>query len=297
MAAKRYSRHSAGTANERISMAKTKTDQATSPRFWRDAQLPFVEARDVLDGRQLCYAPHSHEFFSIGAITRGRSTYLNQKAREEVAAGTLVLMNPGDVHACNPLDGQAWSYRMFYVDVAWLTELQHQLGFSRNQPLRAYADILSHDPALYRGLNHLYHLLGDEQAEVMHKHCALLDFFAELQQCLDPAPAKRRADNPRLRLAAELIRERCTEALKLEDICAATGLSASYLTRSFRRCYGMTPHAYLINSRVQFAQARLRRGGQIAEVALEAGFADQAHLQRTFKQLLAATPGQYRHAR
>mgnify|MGYP006200658515 CR=1 FL=1 len=25
--------------------------------------------------------------------------------------------------------------------------------------------------------------------------------------------------------------------------------------------------------------------------------ADQAHLQRTFKQLLAATPGQYRHAR
>ena len=31
-------------------------------------------------------------------------------------------------------------------------------------------------------------------------------------------------------------------------------------------------------------------------VALAAGFADQAHLQRTFKQLLAATPGQYRYA-
>lgn len=278
-------------------MAKTKADQATSPRFWRDSQLPFVEARDVLDGRQLCYAPHSHEFFSIGAITRGRSTYLNEKARERLAAGTVVLMNPGDVHACNPLDGQAWSYRMFYVDVAWLSELQHQLGFSRNQQLRAFADILSHDPVLYRGLNRLYRLLGDDQAEVMHKHCALLDFFAELQQRLDPAPAKPREDNPRLRLAAELIRERCTEALKLEDICAAAGLSASYLTRSFRRCYGMTPHAYLINSRVQFAQARLRRGGQIAEVALAAGFADQAHLQRTFKQLLAATPGQYRHTR
>ena len=215
-------------------------DQATTPRFWRDPALPFVEARDVLDGRQLCYAPHSHEFFSIGAITRGRSTYLNEKARERIGAGSVVLMNPGDVHACNPLDGQPWSYRMFYVDVAWLTELQ---------------------------------------------------------QRLDPAPAKPRKDNPRLRLAAELIRERCTEALKLEDICAAAGLSPSYLTRSFRRCYGMTPHAYLINSRVQFAQARLRRGGQIAEVALAAGFADQAHLQRTFKQLLAATPGQYRHAR
>jgi AraC-like DNA-binding protein len=58
----------------------------------------------------------------------------------------------------------------------------------------------------------------------------------------------------------------------------------------------MTPHAYLINSRIQYAQARLRRGEAIAEVALAAGFADQAHLQRTFKQLLAATPGQYRRS-
>lgn len=272
-----------------------KPDPATTPRFWRDPQLPFVEARDVLDGRRLCYAPHSHEVFSIGAITRGRSTYLNEKAHERIAAGTVVLMNPGDVHACNPIDRQPWSYRMFYVDAAWLTELQHQLGFSHNQPLRAFADILSHDPALYRGLNRLYRLLADEQADTLHKHCALLDFFGELQQRLDPAPVDRREDNPRIRLAAELIRERCTEALKLEEICAAVGLSPSYLNRSFRRCYGMTPHAYLINSRVQFAQARLRRGGQIAEVALAAGFADQAHLQRTFKQLLAATPGQYRH--
>lgn len=272
-----------------------KPDPATTPRFWRDSQLPFVEARDVLDGRQLCYAPHSHEVFSIGAITRGRSTYLNEKVHERIAAGTVVLMNPGDVHACNPIDGQPWSYRMFYVDVAWLTELQHQLGFSRNQPLRAFADILSHDPTLYRGLNRLYRLLIDEQADPLQKHCALLEFFGELQQRLNPAPVERREDNPRIRLAAELIRERCTEALKLEDICAAVGLSPSYLNRSFCRCYGMTPHAYLINSRVQFAQARLRRGGQIAEVALAAGFADQAHLQRTFKQLLAATPGQYRH--
>lgn len=56
----------------------------------------------------------------------------------------------------------------------------------------------------------------------------------------------------------------------------------------------MTPHAYLTNRRVQFAREQLRRGVPIAEVALAAGFADQAHLQRAFKQLLAATPGHYR---
>ncbi|WP_421021830.1 AraC family ligand binding domain-containing protein, partial [Klebsiella pneumoniae] len=60
-------------------------------RFWRDPALPFVEARKVGDGRQVCYAAHSHESFSIGVITGGRSTYLNGDQRHEVAAGTTVL--------------------------------------------------------------------------------------------------------------------------------------------------------------------------------------------------------------
>ncbi|MNC54231.1 HTH-type transcriptional activator RhaS [compost metagenome] len=74
----------------------------------------------------------------------------------------------------------------------------------------------------------------------------------------------------------------------------AAGLSTSYLIRAFKQQFGLTPHGYLLDQRVQFARARLRRGALIAEVALEAGFADQAHLQRAFKRHLAATPGHYR---
>ncbi|MOA36969.1 DNA-binding transcriptional activator FeaR [compost metagenome] len=56
----------------------------------------------------------------------------------------------------------------------------------------------------------------------------------------------------------------------------------------------MTPHGYLIDQRIQFARSQLRQGRLIAEVAHEAGFADQAHFQRAFKHYLAATPGHYR---
>jgi AraC-like DNA-binding protein len=56
----------------------------------------------------------------------------------------------------------------------------------------------------------------------------------------------------------------------------------------------MTPHAYLMNCRIELSRSQLRRGRPIAEVALAAGFADQAHLQRSFKKFVAATPGQYR---
>jgi AraC-like DNA-binding protein len=103
-----------------------------------------------------------------------------------------------------------------------------------------------------------------------------------------------REPNFKLERAADFIREHCTEVLNLDDICAAAQLSPSYLIRAFKQHYGMTPHAFLVNQRIQFARERLRSGELIADVALEAGFADQAHFQRAFKQHLAATPGQYR---
>ena len=68
------------------------------------------------DGRRVCYDKHSHPHFSIGAITGGHSHYLNQRSRQEVGRGSLVLMNPEEVHACNPIADQPWSYLMFYLD-------------------------------------------------------------------------------------------------------------------------------------------------------------------------------------
>lgn len=265
-----------------------------SPQFWRDEQLPFIEARSIQDGRKICYSLHAHETFSIGAVTGGRSTYLNGRAQERIGAGVVVLMNPEDAHACNPLDDQPWSYRMLYLDVLWLTRLQHELGFSQSEDFRAFSAIMSRDPLLYAGLNRLYATLVDPQADALLKHSATVEFFTHVQQRLNPAPSQAKDSNLKLQRAAEFISEHCTRSLTLDDICLAADLSPSYLIRAFKLHYGMTPHAYLINRRLQFGRAQLKRGHRIADVALEAGFADQAHFQRAFKRFHAATPRQYR---
>jgi AraC-like DNA-binding protein len=275
-------------------MEKAAAKEAACPQFWRDERLPFIEARSIQDGRQIGYGRHAHETFSIGAVTGGRSTYLNGRSQERIGAGVVVLMNPDDVHACNPQDDQPWSYRMMYVDVAWLTRLQHELGFSEHHDFRAFSAITSTRPALYEGLNHLYATLTDAQADTLHKHSAAIEFFTRVQQTLNPAPVLAKDANVKLKRAADFISEHCTRSLSLEDICAAADLSASYLIRAFKQHYGMTPHAYLINRRLQFGRVQLKRGYRIADVALEAGFADQAHFQRAFKRFHAATPRQYR---
>lgn len=268
---------------------------AATPRFWRDPALPFVEGRSVGDGRRACYARHTHETFSIGAITGGHCNYLHERRREQVGHGALVLMNPADVHACNPIENTPWSYRMLYVDAGWFAGLQHELGFSRNQDFRPFGAIMSTEAGLYRGYNRCFDLLTDPRAESLQKECAAVEFFGALQQTLDPAPQREGDAHVRLERAADFIRAHCTRPLALDDICREAGLSASYLIRAFKQHYHMTPHAFLLDRRIDFARTRLRRGRPIAEVALEAGFADQAHFQRVFKQFLSATPGQYRN--
>lgn len=262
-----------------------------TPVFWRDAQLPFIEARSIADGRKVCYSRHSHDVFSIGAITSGQSTYLHEKTRQTISTGTVVLMNPGEVHACNPIDDQPWSYIMFYVDAQWLGRVQQACGVSGFQAIPA---ISSGDPELFAGLLELHRMLIEPTLESLAKHEAAIAFFTLMQQRLGGFDASLKKANLKVERAAQYINEHFAQAIRLEDICQAANLSEAYLIRAFEQHYHMTPHAYLINRRIQHAQAQLREGEAIADIAQQSGFADQAHFQRVFKKHLAATPGQYR---
>ena len=268
--------------------------EMAGPRFWRDDAFPFIEARSIDGGRGIHYGKHAHEAFSIGIVTSGRCTYLNGKKRESIGAGSVVVMNPGDVHACNPSHDEPWSYRMLYVDVPWLIRIQQDLGISGNHHFRPFLTTATTQPELYAGLHRLYDILTDQEAEHLHKHSAALTVMAAVQQALSPAPAVPRHGHRGLARAAEFMKRNYARPLKLHEICSAADLSPSYLIRAFKEKYGLTPHAYLTNCRIEFSRSQLRLGRPIAEVAVAAGFSDQAHLQRSFKKLVAATPGQYR---
>ncbi len=267
---------------------------ATGPVFWHDGALPFVEARSIQDGRKVRYAKHSHETFSIGLISRGRCSYINRDKTVEAGVGTVVLMNPGDMHACNPIGGEPWSYRMLYIDVPWLCETQGAAGINPGHCFTPYSTIATTHPELYDGLNRLFDTLIDPRIENLEKQSAAISFMGMVNLRLGGGRSVPARKTHRLTRAADFIRQNCTRSLRLEEICAAANLSASHLIRAFKQVHGLTPHAYQLNCRIEFCRAQLRAGQSIADVALVAGFCDQAHFQRSFKKLVAATPGQYR---
>lgn len=258
--------------------------------FWHDPALPFIEARAVQDGRHVCYDKHSHAHFSIGAITGGHSHYLNQRSLQEVGPGSLVLMNPEEVHACNPIADQPWSYLMFYLDTDWLRSQQEEAGLGGE--FRPFDMTASRDPLLYQGLQHLHHQLV-QAPDPLAREVACHLFSRQLLARLTPASWDDRPPQ-HLQRAAELMQDDSASPLSLSQLSTVAGLTPSHFVRAFSQHYGMTPHAYLLDRRIRHARTLLKQGQPLAEVALASGFADQAHFQRQFKRRVAATPGQYR---
>lgn len=98
-----------------------------------------------------------------------------------------------------------------------------------------------------------------------------------------------------LRGVSELLRERCADSLCLSDVAAAAGVHPGYLASAFRRHFGCTMGEFVRRQRIVLACRALSDGdAPLADVALQAGFADQSHFTRTFKRQLGLTPAAYR---
>ena len=81
----------------------------------------------------------------------------------------------------------------------------------------------------------------------------------------------------------------------LQTLAAEAGVHPAHLTRAFRRRFGRSIGGYLRLVRLEWAARRLTTSNDVlAEVAALAGFADQSHFTRLFRQQFGCTPARYR---
>ncbi|WP_249975413.1 AraC family transcriptional regulator [Vreelandella olivaria] len=268
----------------------------TKPIFWRDARMPYVELRKISDARHVSYAPHSHMQWSFGTVTAGRSTFFYRDTAYQVRAGDLVMMNPYWVHACNPIEKQPWAYMMLYIDAQWISALRYRLGLLDTPDWQDIATAVMTQPGLFAQYCDLATCLLDKQQEITNKQQALIKYLSRVMEWLANETSTERPHTPDLlEQVATYLRANCAADISLQSLCLQTGYSAGHLIRAFKQHFGLTPHAYLINQRILQGQMALKQGHSIVEAALNAGFNDQPHFQRTFKRLVAATPNQYRY--
>lgn len=121
--------------------------------------------------------------------------------------------------------------------------------------------------------------------------------FVDLMR-LGPSPALRRrsALSPRqLERATAHIEENCLRPLRLQELADLLGLSQSYFSHAFKAATGVPPYQWHMQARIRKVQEMLAGSTlPLTEIAVSAGFADQAHLTRAFRRHVGTTPAAWR---
>ncbi|MCY7367966.1 MAG: helix-turn-helix transcriptional regulator [Chamaesiphon sp.] len=87
----------------------------------------------------------------------------------------------------------------------------------------------------------------------------------------------------------------CTGERLCLAIVAKIISTALNFCRLFKRSMGMTPHAYLIQQRVERSKQLLKRGeGTLLDIAIDCGFANPSHFAKHFRRLTGISPKQFR---
>lgn len=258
--------------------------------FVKNPRLPFAEYRHTENSIR-GFKPHMHKKFCIGAVLQGRVRYQVGAEEATLAPGSLALINPESLHSCNSIDGEKRSFAMLYLDTDWCLQVQKSLWQTENFVPVERVKITDSD--LYDFYCESTRKLMDDKVHLLNKEQLLVELVSSIfEKTCRTLPVSICGHDHSEKLK-HLLSSNLRDDLSLEALAAELGVNPFTMIRQFKAGTGITPHAYRMNCRIARAREYLRRGQDIAEIALECGFFDQSHLHRHFKAHTSVTPKEY----
>ncbi|MYS71199.1 helix-turn-helix domain-containing protein [Streptomyces sp. SID5926] len=239
------------------------------------------------------YAPHAHDEYTVGVTVGGLEVIAYRGGHIRSGPGSIVVLEPGEVHTGGPAAPEGYSYRALYAATNLLTD-----GTRTDTALPHFREPVLDDPELATALRAAHTDLAScpDPLEAESRLPWLLTALARRHS------TARAADDtvPGADGVARVVRDRLADELlappSLAALATDLGLSRYQLLRAFRTATGMPPYAWLAQHRVARARGLLDAGLRPAEAAALVGFADQAHLTRWFRRVLGVTPAAYRNS-
>lgn len=242
------------------------------------------------------FARHSHDQYGIGVFDAGGHRSASGRGMVEAVQGDIITVNPAEIHDGVPLARGLRRWRMLYFDESALREAASGLADDASAAYEFHAPVLR-DACAVPLFDDLFRICGNgrgERTDAMLKEECLLRLLARLG-----GPLRRRCEPgvaAGIARAKAAIDARPAYAFTLAELAALGGVNPFRMIRMFARATGFTPHAYLMQRRVELARDLIRGGSGLADAAMAAGFSDQSHLTRAFSARFGYTPGVYASA-
>ena len=98
----------------------------------------------------------------------------------------------------------------------------------------------------------------------------------------------------RLTIAKNLLEENFSEKVDVNTIAKEASLSKYYFSRSFKKTFGLSPHQFVLNKRLERSAELIREGKlMITDIAYQVGFADIYSFSKSFKKRFNASPSRF----
>lgn len=240
------------------------------------------------------FSRHSHEGYAISVIDKGVQRFYRSGCDHFAPEHSIIFVNADDVHNGQSATENGWSYHGMYPLESQFNKLAADLDLGQNfAPY--FPNAVVSDPLLATQMRQMFILLANSDNSLVRetavygvmsqlmlrhgKHRINIKTFRQYHQGLDRVK--------------QFIHDHLADNISLETLASIGGSSPFYLVRQFQKKFGLPPHAYQIQQRLQQGKILLRQGFTVASVAVEVGFHDQSHFHRHFKRALGFTPGYY----
>lgn len=236
------------------------------------------------------YSRHRHDTYSISVTRSGVQEFDYRGSVHRSLPGQVVVLHPDETHDGRPGTDAGFVYAGLHLDPAQVFEAA--CGEMGKASLPFVANPVMTDPPLASII------LGvlDEPLEPLHAD--------ELIQAVSHSllrhgrsvggSAKRRAVSDKvIARAREFLEENCTRVVSAAELETACGETRFTVGEQFKRRFGTSPYRFLLMRRLDRVRSRLMSPCDLADLAQEAGFADQAHMTRAFKSAFGTTPSAY----
>lgn len=244
------------------------------------------------------YDRHAHEEYAFGVTLTGRQDFFSGGEFHRSPPGNVIQFNPEQVHDGHPGDDNTLGYVMLYVPAHQLEALfADAVGHEHGGRFRT-SETLLQDPDQRNAILEVVRLITRQVGSRIDQEHALHQIVTRVVQragTFQPSARLGRPDALLLR-AKDYILTHLEDDVSLDDISHAAHLSKYHFLRLFRQQFGMTPHQYVLNCRINAARSTLEAGVPANDVAFRYGFADLSHFNRRFKRIYGMTPHQYQRS-
>ena len=235
------------------------------------------------------FKPHFHECYTIIVVHKGVGDYFKGNKDFLLSEGSILVLNPYDVHAGQAVNNNPWEFLTIYVPVSVVSSI----GISvKKNHIPYFGKKIIKNFGLFMKATRVFEDLACKRDASVVLGAFLKEIITDYATGTQPYyntcfPQQ----DPIMNNVRTYIHNHFHKEISITTLCAITQKSNYQLIKTFRNRYQLPPHQYQLNLRIEKARDIISTTNKnLTEVAYEVGFFDQSHFIRHFKKIVGVTP-------